>query len=69
MTHLPNFESVRNHLASSHSSPEQVGRVATAAGVRTLVLSHLVPGDVEIAEDGSRRAPPLLRRIIAASTG
>ncbi len=51
MTHLPNFESVRNHLASSHSTPEQVGRVATAAGVRTLVLSHLVPGDVEIAED------------------
>ena len=51
MTHLPNFESVRNHLASSHSTPEQVGRVATAAGVRTLVLSHLVPGDVEIAEE------------------
>jgi ribonuclease BN (tRNA processing enzyme) len=51
VTHLPNFESVRNHLASSHSTPEQVGRVATAAGVRTLVLSHLVPGDVEIAEE------------------
>jgi ribonuclease BN (tRNA processing enzyme) len=51
ITHLPNFESVRNHLASSHSTPEQVGRVATAAGVRTLVLSHLVPGDVEIAEE------------------
>ena len=51
VTHLPNFDSVRNHLASSHSTPEQVGRVATAAGVRTLVLSHLVPGDVEIAEE------------------
>ena len=35
---LPNFEAIRNHLASSHSAPEQVGRVATQAGVRTLVL-------------------------------
>ncbi len=50
ITHLPNFESVRNHLAMSHSTPEQVGRVATAAGVRTLVLSHLVPGDMELTE-------------------
>jgi ribonuclease BN (tRNA processing enzyme) len=49
--HLPNFESVRNHLAMSHSTPEQVGRIATAAGVRTLVLSHLVPGDIELAEE------------------
>jgi ribonuclease BN (tRNA processing enzyme) len=51
ITHLPNFESVRNHLAMSHSTPEQVGRIATAAGVRTLVLSHLVPGDLEITEE------------------
>jgi ribonuclease BN (tRNA processing enzyme) len=50
ITHLPNFEAVRNHLAMSHSTPEQVGRVATAAGVRTLVLSHLVPGDFELSE-------------------
>ena len=64
VTHLPNFESVRNHLASSHSTPEQVGRVATAAGVRTLVLSHLVPGDLRDHRGrvGSRRAPPLRRR-------
>ncbi|MGH9133712.1 MAG: MBL fold metallo-hydrolase [Ilumatobacteraceae bacterium] len=51
ISHLSNFEAVRNHLAMSHSSPEQVGRIATAAGVRTLVLSHLVPGDVEHTED------------------
>jgi ribonuclease BN (tRNA processing enzyme) len=51
IAHLPNFESVRNHLAMSHTTPEQVGRVATAAGVRTLVLSHLVPGDIELAEE------------------
>jgi ribonuclease BN (tRNA processing enzyme) len=49
--HLPNHEAVRNHLASSHSEPEHVGAIATRAGVGTLVLSHLVPGDGEIAEE------------------
>jgi ribonuclease BN (tRNA processing enzyme) len=48
---LPNAEAVRNHLAGSHSSPEQVGAIATQAGVRTLVLSHLVPGDLEPTVD------------------
>jgi ribonuclease BN (tRNA processing enzyme) len=47
---LPNFEAIRNHLASSHSTPEQVGEIATQAGVGTLVLSHLVPGDVDLTE-------------------
>ena len=47
---LPNFEAIRNHLASSHSTPEQVGAIATEAGVGTLVLSHLVPGDVDLTE-------------------
>ena len=50
ITRLPNYEAVRNHLASSHTAPEQVGEIADAAGVGTLVLSHLVPGDVEISE-------------------
>jgi ribonuclease BN (tRNA processing enzyme) len=44
---LPNYDAVRNHLAAAHSSPEQVGDIATRAGVRTLVLSHLAPGDGE----------------------
>jgi ribonuclease BN (tRNA processing enzyme) len=48
---LPNGEAVRNHLASSHSSPEQVGAVATKAGVRQVALTHLVPGDFEVPED------------------
>jgi len=47
---LPNFEAIRNHLASSHSTPEQVGAIATQAGVGTLVLSHLLPGDVDLSE-------------------
>ena len=32
-----------DHLLRSHSTTEEVGQVAAAAGVRTLVLSHLVP--------------------------
>jgi ribonuclease BN (tRNA processing enzyme) len=45
LSRLPNSDAVRNHLSAAHSSPEQVGAVATRAGVRRLVLSHLVPGD------------------------
>ena len=40
----PNAKTLREHLVASHSTPEQVGRVATEAGVQTLVLSHFVPG-------------------------
>jgi ribonuclease BN (tRNA processing enzyme) len=35
-------------LSRIHTTLEQVGRVATAAEVKTLVLSHLVPGDPEV---------------------
>jgi ribonuclease BN (tRNA processing enzyme) len=31
------------HLLRSHSPPDQVGRIAAEAGVKTLVLSHLAP--------------------------
>ncbi len=48
---LPNGEQLRQHLASSHSSPEQVGTIATKAAVRQLALSHLVPGDFEVPDD------------------
>ena len=48
---LPNRDNIINHLTESHTSPEDAGRIATRAGVKTLVLSHLVPGDSEIAED------------------
>ena len=34
-----------NHLLSSHTTIEEVGDVAERAGVRTLVLNHLVPAD------------------------
>ena len=48
---LPNRDNIINHLTESHTSPEDAGRIAARAGVQTLVLSHLVPGDGEIAED------------------
>jgi ribonuclease BN (tRNA processing enzyme) len=38
-------------LSRIHTTLEQVGRVATAAEVKTLVLSHLVPGDPEVVSD------------------
>ena len=42
---VPNAATLREHLLASHTVPEDVGKIAAAAGVRTLVLSHLVPGD------------------------
>jgi len=41
----PNASRLRDHLLASHSSPADVGKVAAAADVKTLVLSHFVPGD------------------------
>lgn len=35
---------LHEHLLKSHTTTAQVGRVAAAAAVKTLVLSHLVPG-------------------------
>jgi ribonuclease BN (tRNA processing enzyme) len=40
-----NPTALRKHLVDSHTTPEDVGRVAAQAQVKTLVLSHLVPGD------------------------
>ena len=40
---VPQPPSVVRHIVASHTDVADVGRVAAAAGVRTLVLSHLVP--------------------------
>ena len=40
----PNALRLKEHLLASHSSCEQVGRLATRAKVKKLVLSHFVPG-------------------------
>jgi ribonuclease BN (tRNA processing enzyme) len=40
-----NATRLREHILASHTSTEDVGRVAAAANVKTLVLNHLIPGD------------------------
>jgi ribonuclease BN (tRNA processing enzyme) len=42
---VPNASSLRQSILSHHTSAEDAGRVAQAAGVKTLVLSHLVPAE------------------------
>lgn len=40
-----NGATLKKHLMDSHTTTEDVGKIAAAAGVKTLVLSHFVPGD------------------------
>jgi len=42
---LPNAKRLREHLMAAHTLPEEVGKIAAQAGVKTLVLTHFVPGD------------------------
>jgi ribonuclease BN (tRNA processing enzyme) len=42
---VPNATTLKLHLLASHTSAEDCGRVAAAAGVKKLVLSHFVPPD------------------------
>jgi ribonuclease BN (tRNA processing enzyme) len=42
---LPNAKRLREHLMVSHTLPEDVGKIAAQAEVKTLVLSHFVPPD------------------------
>ena len=42
---VPNGPKLRAHLLASHTSTEDVGKIAAQAGVKTLVLTHFVPGD------------------------
>lgn len=45
-----NPNSVARHVAETHSTPADVGRTAREAGVKTLVLNHLLPGTVTEGE-------------------
>jgi ribonuclease BN (tRNA processing enzyme) len=47
----PNATTLRGHLKAAHTSTEEVGRIATEAGVKTLVLSHFVPGGTPVIPD------------------
>lgn len=47
----PNATRLKDHLLASHTTAEQVGKIAAAAGVKMLVLSHFVPGGYPFIED------------------
>jgi ribonuclease BN (tRNA processing enzyme) len=42
---LPNAGRLRQHLMAAHTVSDDVGRIAAQAGVKTVVLTHFVPGD------------------------
>ncbi len=49
---VPNAAKLKQSIQSHHTTAEDAGRVAQAAGVRMLVLSHLVPpDDPEISDE------------------
>ena len=39
------------HMKLGHTTPQDVGRVASAANVRHVVLSHIAPGDPRAVSD------------------
>jgi ribonuclease BN (tRNA processing enzyme) len=48
-----NPEGVWDHIVSTHTSTAEAGRMAAEAGVKLLVLSHLVPGALQAVRDDS----------------
>ncbi len=57
VANLPNRDAIISHLTMSHTSPSDAAGIAQRAGVKTLVLSHLVPGDDEFTtEDWETKA-------------
>ena len=66
MPDVPSSAAIRNHLASAHSSPEQVGEIATRAGVGVVVLSHLVPGDGDPSDEEWEARVQLARGLLRA---
>ena len=47
--YVPPF--LKNFLVNGHTTAEDAGRVAAKAGVKRLVLTHLLPGDEPISDD------------------
>ena len=42
---VPNAAALKESILAHQTSAEEAGRIAQTAGVKTLVLSHLVPAD------------------------
>ena len=52
VANVPNATDLKRSILAHHTTAEDVGRVAAAAGVRMLVLSHLIPAeDPEVTEE------------------
>jgi len=51
-----NYDAYIAHMMGSHSPVEEVGKIAHAAGVKTLVLSHFTPSLDSITDDMWREA-------------
>ncbi len=49
----PNPAALKRHLLDSHTPVEEAGRIAAEAKVRTLVLSHFVPGEGTAVPDSA----------------
>jgi ribonuclease BN (tRNA processing enzyme) len=51
LKHVPNAARLREHLMNAHTFPEDVGRIAARAGVKTVVLYHFVPPDAGVTDE------------------
>ena len=53
------YEGLMRHMREEHISPEDIGKLAAAAGVHQVVLTHLVPGSDDLPDsaysDGVRK--------------
>ena len=68
VTRVKNGATLRKHLLESHTAAEDVGRIADAANVKVLVMSHLVPDDPDVTDDDwrSEAAKNFKGRIVVA---
>jgi ribonuclease BN (tRNA processing enzyme) len=48
---VKNGATLKKHLLESHTAVDDVGKIAAAADVKVLVLSHLVPGDLDVTDE------------------
>jgi ribonuclease BN (tRNA processing enzyme) len=48
---VKNGATLKKHLLDSHTAAEDVGRIADAANVKVLVMSHLVPGELDVTDE------------------
>jgi len=51
VTRVKNGATLKKHLLESHTAAEDVGRIADAANVKVLVMSHLVPGELDVTDE------------------